>query len=191
MHTLSTYFSRGAVLLAAVLLAACAAATRTPGVVDVPVGEFEEGEVTVTGLGDEFAAEGEFGGDDAGAEAAPAEQVDFSEEELLAKRVIYFDFDSSLLGALGEAVAGAHARYLRANASARIILEGHADERGTREYNLALGEDRAGTVADVLQALGVETSRIEMVSYGEERPQAAGHDESAWRLNRRVEILYK
>ena len=90
----------------------------------------------------------------------------------------------------GQAIAEAHAGYLRDNPGIRVVLEGHTDERGTREYNLALGENRARTVADVLMAMGVDVSRIENVSYGEENPVAEGHDESAWRLNRRVEIRY-
>ncbi len=71
-----------------------------------------------------------------------------------------------------------------------MVLEGHADERGTREYNLALGERRAQSVVDVFVALGVSAANIENVSYGEENPVAEGHDESAWHLNRRVEIRY-
>lgn len=112
------------------------------------------------------------------------------DEESLAQ-VIYFDYDSSLLSADGRAMAQAHAEYLAGAADLRIILEGHADERGTREYNLALAEDRAKSVANVIQAWGIDSSRIQTVSYGEERPVALGHDESAWSLNRRVEILYQ
>ena len=84
-----------------------------------------------------------------------------------------------------------HANYLNSAPGVQIILEGHADERGTREYNLALGEDRAKSVGNVLQALGVSLNRIQTVSYGEERPVALGSDESSWSLNRRVEILYQ
>ena len=108
----------------------------------------------------------------------------------LSKRVIYFEYDSSVLTLEGEAIVQAHARYLNSVSGVGIILEGHADERGTREYNLALGEDRAKSVANILQALGVASNRIQTVSYGEERPVALSSDESAWSLNRRVEILY-
>ncbi|NKB63340.1 MAG: peptidoglycan-associated lipoprotein Pal [Gammaproteobacteria bacterium] len=108
----------------------------------------------------------------------------------LSKRVIYFDYDSSVLTLEGEAIVQAHARYLNSVPGVGIILEGHADERGTREYNLALGEDRAKAVANIFQALGVSSNRIQTVSYGEERPVALSSDESAWSLNRRVEILY-
>ncbi|GJL83472.1 MAG: hypothetical protein DHS20C01_31060 [marine bacterium B5-7] len=108
----------------------------------------------------------------------------------LSKRVVYFEFDSSLMTPEAQVIAEAHANYLLSNPGVSLVLEGHADERGTREYNLALGEDRAKAVAQFMQAMGVQTSRLRTVSYGEERPVALGHDESAWGLNRRVEILY-
>ena len=111
--------------------------------------------------------------------------------DLLGKRVVYFDYNSSLLTLEGEAIVQAHAQYLASNSSVQIILEGHADERGTREYNLALGEDRAKSVSNVMEALGVNSGRIQIVSYGEERPVALGYDEAAFSLNRRVEILYQ
>ena len=85
----------------------------------------------------------------------------------------------------------AHARYLSEHSGAQITLEGHADERGSREYNVALGERRAVAVRQLMTLLGANASQIRTVSYGEERPAAAGHDESAWRLNRRVEIVYR
>ena len=111
-------------------------------------------------------------------------------ESLLSKRVIYFDFDKSNVRPEYRGIVSAHAAYTAANSSARVTLEGHADERGTREYNLALGERRAQSVADVFMALGVSAANIENVSYGEENPVADSHDDSAWRLNRRVEIRY-
>ncbi|MCZ7597355.1 MAG: peptidoglycan-associated lipoprotein Pal [Gammaproteobacteria bacterium] len=108
----------------------------------------------------------------------------------LSKRVVYFEYDSSLLSPEGQEIAEAHANYLLSNPGVSPVLEGHADERGTCEYNLALGEDRAKSVGQFMQAMGVQSGRIRTVSYGEERPVALGHDESAWSLNRRVEILY-
>jgi peptidoglycan-associated lipoprotein len=110
--------------------------------------------------------------------------------DLLSQTQVYFAYDSSDLDAESQAIAEAHASYLSNNPSTKVVLEGHADERGTREYNLALGERRAQSVADVLIALGVSAANIENVSYGEENPVAEGHDESSWRLNRRVEIRY-
>ena len=84
----------------------------------------------------------------------------------------------------------AHAGYLAAHPNARVILEGHTDERGSREYNLALGERRSIAVRQMMTVLGVSPDQIQVVSYGEEKPAAEGHDEEAWRLNRRVEITY-
>ena len=108
----------------------------------------------------------------------------------LSKRVVYFDYDSSALTAESQVIVEAHANYMISNPGVTLVLEGHADERGTREYNLALGEDRAKSVAKLMQAMGASSSGIRAVSYGEERPVALAQDESAWGLNRRVEILY-
>lgn len=108
----------------------------------------------------------------------------------LSKRVVYFEYDSSQLTAEAQLIVEAHANYLIANPGLSLVLEGHADERGTREYNLALGEDRAKSVAKLMQAMSVSGGSLRAISYGEERPVALGHDESAWGLNRRVEILY-
>ena len=109
----------------------------------------------------------------------------------LGKRVVYFEYNSSQLTFEGEQIVQAHAQYLASSPGVQIILEGHADERGTREYNLALGEDRAKSVSNIMEALGVNASRVQIVSYGEERPIALGYDEAAFALNRRVEILYQ
>lgn len=111
--------------------------------------------------------------------------------DLLGKRVVYFEYDSSVLTLEGESIVQAHAEYLVSAPGTQVILEGHADERGTREYNLALGEDRAKSVSDLMQAHGVSASRIQVVSYGEERPVSLDYDEAAFALNRRVEILYQ
>lgn len=108
----------------------------------------------------------------------------------LSQRVIYFEFDSSTIKSEYQDVIAAHAAYLVANPNVSVVLEGHADERGTREYNIALGERRAKSVQEVLTLQGVDTKQIQVISFGEERPVALGHDESAWSLNRRVEILY-
>lgn len=102
-------------------------------------------------------------------------------------RTVYFDFDRYTLSAEGQAVVDRSLSAIKSGSQVR--LEGHADERGTREYNLALGERRANAVAQYLEANGVAKSRIEIISYGKERPADAGHDESAWAKNRRVEII--
>jgi peptidoglycan-associated lipoprotein len=108
----------------------------------------------------------------------------------LATRVIYFDYDSTNIRADFEGVVQAHASYLAANPGVEITLEGHADERGTPEYNLALGERRALALRRQLVLLGATAGQIRTVSYGEERPVAEGHDEQSYSLNRRAEIIY-
>jgi peptidoglycan-associated lipoprotein len=109
---------------------------------------------------------------------------------LLATRVVYFEFDSSEVRGTGVEVVAAHARYLAANPATRVRLEGHTDERGSREYNIGLGERRAQAVRRALMLQGGLDGQISTVSYGEERPAAPGHDEEAWAKNRRVEIVY-
>jgi peptidoglycan-associated lipoprotein len=103
--------------------------------------------------------------------------------------VLYFEFDSSELNQEGTAVAEAWAAYLAGNAGTKVRLEGHADERGTREYNVGLGERRANAVVQALTSRGVSERQLSVSSFGEERPVAMGHDEAAWSQNRRVEIV--
>jgi peptidoglycan-associated lipoprotein len=105
-------------------------------------------------------------------------------------KVIYFMLDSSDVQPDFVPVVIAHAQYLVANPSIHIILEGNSDERGSREYNVALGEQRASAVANMMKAHGVADSQLQTVSYGEEKPAATGNDEAAWEQNRRVEIVY-
>jgi peptidoglycan-associated lipoprotein len=107
-----------------------------------------------------------------------------------SQRVIYFDFDSSDIRADYADVIAAHGQFLTKNASVRVRLEGHTDERGSREYNIGLAERRAQTVRRALSLQGVQDAQITTVSYGEERPAAAGSDENAYSKNRRVEIVY-
>ena len=109
----------------------------------------------------------------------------------LANRAIYFKFDSSDVLDSQRATVEAHARYLARHSGASIILEGHADERGSREYNIALGERRAKAVRKLMTLLGSTGQQIRTKSFGEERPANSGHNESAWKLNRRVEIIYR
>jgi len=108
----------------------------------------------------------------------------------LSIRTIYFDYDSSTIQPQFRAVVEAHSAYFAARPNVIVVLEGHADERGSREYNLALGERRAQTVKRQMALLGVPEAQIRTTSYGEERPVVSGHDESSWSQNRRVEILY-
>lgn len=108
----------------------------------------------------------------------------------LSKRTIYFMLDSSDVQPDFIPVIAAHVQYLIANPSQHITLEGHCDDRGSREYNIGLGEQRAKSVANMMKVQGVSESQISVVSYGEEKPAAMGNDESSWELNRRVEIVY-
>ncbi|RDB43305.1 peptidoglycan-associated lipoprotein Pal [Halomonas sp. DQ26W] len=105
-------------------------------------------------------------------------------------RTIYFDFDRDNIRTEFESVLVAHARYLRSNGSARVVLQGHTDERGTREYNMALGERRANSVKRFLEVQGVSPSQLEIVSYGEERPAVRGSNDEAHAQNRRVVFAY-
>lgn len=111
-------------------------------------------------------------------------------DSLLSQRVIYFEFDRSDVRAQFRPIIEAHAAYMRANPSARVSLESHADERGSREYNLGLGERRGGSVSSLLSAGGASSGQIEVVSYGEERPVCRDSNNACWERNRRVEIVY-
>jgi peptidoglycan-associated lipoprotein len=106
------------------------------------------------------------------------------------ERSVFFEFDQSTLSAADRKLIEAHAQYLREHPDMKVRVEGNADERGSKEYNLALGQRRAETVTKVMQLLGVKEQRVEAVSYGEEKPRAQGHDEQAWAQNRRSDIQY-
>jgi peptidoglycan-associated lipoprotein len=120
----------------------------------------------------------------------PDDEIAGPQGGLLAKRTVYFDFDSSEIKGDGTDIVAAHAKYLAARPATRVRLEGHTDERGSREYNIGLGERRAQAVRRALLLQGASDAQISTVSYGEERPAVAGHDEAAWAKNRRVEIVY-
>lgn len=131
------------------------------------------------------------GAGSAGATAANAdEEAAGPSAGLLATRLVYFDFDSAEIKGAGTDVVAAHAKYLATHPATRVRLEGHTDERGSREYNIGLGERRAQSVRRALLLQGASDVQISTVSYGEERPAVAGHDEAAWAKNRRVEIVY-
>ena len=105
--------------------------------------------------------------------------------------IFYFDFDQAIIRRTGHEELNKHAQVLAGDRYMRVRVEGHADERGTREYNLALGERRANAVRAYLVAQGASRSQIEVISYGEEKPDNSGHNESSWAQNRRVEIVYR
>lgn len=135
--------------------------------------------------------------------AAPVEEVqepeDFADDGVTPldangrplSRNFYFGYDEAILNPADLAALEMHAQILRRNADKRVVIEGHCDERGTREYNLALGERRASVVASFLTSAGVRSRQIESVSFGEERPADPGHTESAWALNRRAVLSYR
>jgi peptidoglycan-associated lipoprotein len=110
---------------------------------------------------------------------------------ILSRRSVYFDFDSNLVKDEFRPLVTAHARYLQQNPGARIRIEGNADERGSREYNIALGQPRSEAVKQMMQLLGARAGQIESVSFGEEKPRATGHDEASWAENRRADIVYQ
>jgi len=103
---------------------------------------------------------------------------------------VYFDLDSNVVKDEFKPLVSAHARYLQQNRGARMTIQGNADERGSREYNLALGQRRADAVRQALQVLGAQNAQIETVSFGEEKPKMTGHDEASWAENRRADIVY-
>lgn len=105
-------------------------------------------------------------------------------------KTVYFEYNSSAIDRRSEIIAKAHAREIARTSTAQVTLEGHADERGTRDYNLALGERRALAVAGLMSENGAGSSQIRSISYGEERPVDTAHNEAAWQKNRRVEISY-
>ena len=152
----------------------------------------EDEPVEVTDLTADPASSSEDGAQTYGAEddSGPAfSQLD-DPQSPLSVRTIYYEYDSSEISSDYRSTVEAHSLYLQQNPSTSVILEGHGDERGSREYNLALGERRAKAVKQQMLLLGANSNQIRLVSYGEERPASDGHDESSWQQNRRVEILY-
>lgn len=111
-------------------------------------------------------------------------------EELQRQNIVYFGFDKYDIASDFADLLNAHAMFLRANPSYKVVIEGHADERGTPEYNIALGERRASAVQMYLQGKGVSASQMAIVSYGKEKPAVLGHDESAYAKNRRAVLVY-
>ena len=109
---------------------------------------------------------------------------------ILSKRSVFFDYDSNSVKDEYKNMVQAHSRYLGDKRDSKIRIEGNCDERGSREYNLALGQRRAESVKKMMTVLGVQDGRIETVSFGEEKPMAPGHDEQAWSQNRRADIKY-
>lgn len=125
--------------------------------------------------------------DTSGGRYTPA---DLDTDACLRQRVVYFDFDQDQLKPEFQAIVACHAKYLQDRPESRMSLEGHADERGTREYNLALGERRGNAVSSAVSASGGSAGQITVVSFGEERPTCLDSSDDCWGKNRRVEIVY-
>lgn len=128
-------------------------------------------------LGDEFGGR-------------PVQELLSDPNSPLSRQTFYFEYNSAELSAEDRDALATHARFMNSRPDVTVVLEGHADERGSREYNLALGERRAKVIERVLTLQGVSPGQIQVISFGEERPDAFGHDEESWRLNRRVKLLY-
>jgi peptidoglycan-associated lipoprotein len=175
----------GAAALLLMLQGCTGPGTTRPG--DVPVEERSVGAMPEQeGAGAQTAT-----ADMAGTfDGRPIQEVLNDPATPLAKRVFYFDFNSSELSAEDRQALAYHARFMNQFPAVAVVLEGHADERGSREYNLALGERRAKAIERILSLAGVAPEQIQVISFGEERPVALGHDNEAWHLNRRVELLY-
>jgi peptidoglycan-associated lipoprotein len=116
--------------------------------------------------------------------------ADLDTDACLRQRVVYFDFDKTEIKPEFQQIMACHAKYLQDRPESHVRLEGNTDERGTREYNLGLGERRGNAVSDALQANGGAASQIEVISYGKEKPVCREHNEDCWSKNRRVEIVY-
>lgn len=133
----------------------------------------------------------------AGADAAGAKQSTVAANPLtdpnniLSKRSVYFDLDSYSVKDEYKSMIEAHAQYLKQNGKAKAFLQGNCDERGSREYNIALGQKRAESVRKMMSVLGVPESQMETVSFGEEKPKSEGHDDAAWAQNRRADVVYQ
>lgn len=166
-------------LVAALSLAACGRSDTLPTEGDGGVFGSD------SGFGDGASTSGNAGGGQIG------EFADDVPQDLLSNLVVYFEFDRSEIRSEFNDMLAAHGRYLASNPNVGVRLEGHADERGSREYNVGLGERRALAVRQLLLLQGATASQLTTVSYGEERAAVFGSDEESYGLNRRVEIVYR
>lgn len=180
----------------AALLSACA--TTQDEIIEgdgPPVDQSQTDSGTTGGDSSGASASGIQSGGDSGASAIAGGEMGAAEmlaqsDGPLSNRTIYFEFDSASLTDESIAILERHGSFIAGNGEVSVRLEGHADERGSREYNIGLGDRRAQSVRRVLLFQGAATNQIDTVSYGEERPVDNGHDEDAWARNRRVELIY-
>jgi peptidoglycan-associated lipoprotein len=167
---------------AAIIATLAAACSSTPTTTDVPVNDRTAARPSST--------------TGASSSTTPSQTASIAANPLrdssniLSKRSVYFDFDSNSVKDEYRNLVQAHSKYMTDKRDSKIRIEGNCDERGSREYNLALGQRRAEAVKKVMAVLGVSDGRVETVSYGEEKPASSGHDESAWAQNRRADIKY-
>lgn len=188
LHSRSRWLSPLAMVLASSLLAACGSSVKLDS--DVPVSDRTGTPVSPVAP----ASSGQGSAAPVDNRTVTGVQTDasrLSEPPQTLARVVYFDYDDFAIKPEFTALLEGHAQFLRANPQRRIGLEGHTDERGGREYNLALGQKRAEAVRRALSVLGVSDAQMEAVSFGEEKPAQVGEDEAAYRLNRRVELSYR
>ncbi len=170
-----SYFKLIAIAALSFLLAGCPGSPQLPDPEPTDTTYGGDAGATTDGMGGEDPYGGEFFGEDTASEV---------------ESVIYFEFDSSEVRAQDQDIVSGHAAMLNSNPNLRVRLEGHADERGSREYNIGLGERRSQAVRQMLMIQGVSASQIATVSFGEERPVAFGSSESDYAQNRRVEFVY-
>jgi peptidoglycan-associated lipoprotein len=173
-------------LTIAAALAGCASGVKLD---DVPV-EDKAGRTTVPDAGG--AVPGGAGGAQTAVRPVQADEVPANQAgPANVARIVYFDYDSYVIKPEFQSAIESHARFLKQNASRHVVIEGHTDERGGREYNLALGQRRSEAVRRALELLGVRDSQVEAVSFGKEKPAVPGNDEAAFAQNRRAEIAYR
>ncbi len=174
MHSLSSFakITALALLSSTLVVTGCASKKPKSNVVVSPIG--------MTGYGN--------GGYTGGALVNNSDAVRNAASNLAA--VVHFDFDSDVIKPEAAAILNQHIAFLNANAGAKVLIAGHTDERGSREYNMSLGERRAAAVRNYLSQNGVNVSNVEIISYGEEQPVATGSNEAAWSQNRRAVLSY-
>jgi peptidoglycan-associated lipoprotein len=185
----SNSFKHGlAFVLAGLLLAGCESMSTVDETEDEFVAEVPEEQTSgeTSGAPEEAQVSAEEMAAQQAREAAEREQAALREV-----RTFYFDFDQSSIKPESRSALAAHAVFLSSNPAIKVVLEGHCDERGTKGYNIALGESRAKAIASFLKVNGVSDAQLEVVSYGEERPAELGQTDAAWAKNRRVYIEYK
>lgn len=171
------------VVLSLAILAACSSAPRKDAPADDATRKVASSAKALADASADAVSAGRVGDDDEQSVRLPA--------ELANRRIVYFAFDSDELRGENLEIVAAHARYLAANGALTVRLEGHTDPKGTREYNIGLGERRAQAVRRALALQGVGDGRLVTVSYGEERLASDGSDEPSMALNRRVELVYR